>query len=814
MPIRSQSGLEYLSIVVAALVAMGMMYGYVESYKYWQEIDYRFSSILSQIEDSAEAVFLMGPPSRQTLNLYIPGYVDESRTFISNNTINYGVYTPAGTQDMFKVFDFCVKGELPTREGYYKINIVSVGKCVVIDYENIFVEPNSLNLSILLDTNVSKRFDIISLFPDEQNISIVVEGDISSYVDIDSDSVGRQSSIVHNFSPGEVFQLPITFFGDSVGEYGGELKVGNITVPLWLFVVTNQYIPPSIYNTTSNSTVVRLGTPICINATVEKGSEPIDSVWTTLLEPRGCWTLNGSCSDLCTSSSIVSVPTYNFSGCNETCNPSSELYQGQGVCSDDGSGSCYHLFNQISGYSKCIAQSHCSQCEGTPLPCSSIQNCSSCGCDGGSVPTVVWSDTLATDDGWQPWGLFGGIIYSGSRNCALDGNSYCMEATWWPTQYTIDKSKPLDLSSCSPGSATFTIGHVWEEGSLERNDCMRVYFSNDGGRRWSFAGTIFCDDLPRPIRYSIPIDDSFLTTKFLVRIEKSGFTWREHAYLDDFSITCSLSHCTGTPSPCSSHSDEESCSYCGCNWMEGYNWTSTELVQGYSSYEECVWDPNGVVPTNITLYDYGPWCSGNVGDKAYGAEYIMNYAGNNTLKAGYVNDTTGYTDEDLVNINIEVVPHTNTTVFFEDFVPTPYYNYNWTREGTDWDSRDNSNCHSIGGCAHSDWFCDEQHDWIETRDNLINLSTANNAYVSLYIREDVSFDIGEYFRVWCHDGSSWVKIYEEDMGEWTNNGQYHKREFVVASSCLISNAKFRITSQSNSKNEDLYIDDFKVVMES
>ncbi len=814
MPFRAQAGLEYISIVVAALVAIGMMYNYVDSYKYWQDVDYRFSSILSQIEESANSVFLMGPPSRQTLDLYIPGYVDPSHTFIANNTVNFGVYTPAGTQDMFKVFDFCVRGELPTEEGYYKINVVSVGKCVVIDYENIFVEPDSINVSILLDTTITKSVDIISLFPEQQNLSITVVGSVAQYVDIDQELPGRQSSIVHSFSSGEVFQLPIVFFGDSAGEYVGELQVGNRSVLISLLVVTNQYIPPSIYNTTSNLTTVHVGAPICINATVEQGTEPIDSVWATLLEPKGCWTLNGSCSDLCNHSSIETIPIYNFSGCNESCTPISELYVGNGECSDDGGGSCYYLFNQNRGYSKCIAEGHCSLCEGTPLSCSSIQNCSSCGCDGSTVPTVVWSDNLATDEGWHPWGFFGGIIYSGSRNCALDGNSYCMEATWWPTQYNIYKSKQLDLSSCTLGSATFTIGHVWESGSLERNDCMRVYFSSDGGGRWSFAGTIFCDDLTRPIRYSIPIDNSFLTTKFLVRIEKSGFTWREHAYLDDFSISCSLSYCTGTPSSCSSYSDEESCSYCGCNWMEGYNWISTELVQGYYSYVGCVWDPDGVVPANITLYDYGSWCSGNIGDKVYGAEYVVNYVGNNTLKSGYVNDTTGYVDEDLVNINISVIPYTNTTVFFEDFVPTPYYNYNWTRKGTDWDSMSDSNCYSLGGCAHSDWFCDETNDWIETKDGLIDLSGAVNAYVSLYIREDVSFDIGEYFRVWCFDGSNWIKIYEEDMGKWTNNGQYRKREFVVAPSCLINNAKFRITSQSNSKNEDLYIDDFKVVMES
>ncbi len=155
----------------------------------------------------------------------------------------------------------------------------------------------------------------------------------------------------------------------------------------------------------------------------------------------------------------------------------------------------------------------------------------------------------------------------------------------------------------------------------------------------------------------------------------------------------------------------------------------------------------------------------------------------------------------------------NITVFDEDFSPTPYYYYNWTRKGTDWDSKNNAACHSSGGCAHADGWCDETHDWIVTRNNLIDLSGANNAYLDFWVRSDTSFDHGDYLRVWCYDGSNWVKIYEEDCGDWTTTGTYYHRNADISPACFISNARFKVTIISNSNAEDVFIDDFRIKKE-
>ncbi len=183
--------------------------------------------------------------------------------------------------------------------------------------------------------------------------------------------------------------------------------------------------------------------------------------------------------------------------------------------------------------------------------------------------------------------------------------------------------------------------------------------------------------------------------------------------------------------------------------------------------------------------------------------------------SGYCDNTECYNDcfGSCVNNNCQCAPLINLTVFNEDFNPTPYYNYNWSRLGTDWDSKDNLNCHSYGGCAHADGYCSETTDWIVTNNNLINLSGANNAYLDFWVRSDASFDPGDYLRVWCYDGSNWVVAYEEDCGEWTNTGTYYHRETVIPSQCWISNARFKITIIANSYAEDVFIDDFRIKKE-
>lgn len=102
-------------------------------------------------------------------------------------------------------------------------------------------------------------------------------------------------------------------------------------------------------------------------------------------------------------------------------------------------------------------------------------------------------------------------------------------------------------------------------------------------------------------------------------------------------------------------------------------------------------------------------------------------------------------------------------------------------------------------------------DWILTDPGLIDLSDAVSAMMQVKVKEDSSFDPGDYFTVWCRNaGGSDVKIYEEDGGNRATSITWNTREATVDSSCLIADARFKITQIANNANEDVHVDDFVI----
>lgn len=830
---RSQLSFEYLIMVSIGVIIITLTTIYVNSIINDREVEHGVRSLLSEVSDAAETVALMGYPARQTFTAYVPKYLDENSSYVKNNTVNYGVHQQyTGIRDVFEVFDFCVKGNLPVYEGYYVINVLALEDCVLIDYQDFYVNPTSVNRTFPVNVNITVNFDIINLLIGPANMTITANGSISAITDLDTSTPGRQDYFnLGELSDGEFYFLPVVFYGDSEGVYTGSLYFNSIEVPVWLNVSEIAYYPPSIIDVQTNTTSAGIDDYACFNATIVQGTESINSVWVELGEPFSCWELGGGCDSSCQYNSIASNNYYNDPGCAASCPVSGTFYTVSGSCSIDGSGNCYAGVTAVNRNTTCTQGPSCGNtCSGTPTPCASHTTyCTYCGCDyENSGPGVdKWTEDFSSSNDWSSWSFWGIDYVNDASNCVNDANDDCLRADGFFSDYYLYKQSSEDLSNCESGSAWFYIGHVKENGNLEGNDCMYVAFSNNGGSTWSSNYEIFCNDNPSST-FNMTIPNSYLTNDFRIRIRKrnilASFFSIEEAWLDDFKVHCveSGSGCTGIPNNCNTYTNSTACSNCGCTWSTtAWNWTLAGLTSGYSSYSTCTWETNSQTPNNITLYDTGAWCAGVAGDGVYGVSYQLNSEGVYTLIAGYVNDTTGYTDFYTAGIDINVTTtggggaYTNTTIFFEDFTPSPYYEYNWTRQGTDWDSNSGGNCYGGSGyCAHADHNCDEANDWIATNAGLLDLSTASNAYVDLYVREDTSFDSGDYFRVWCWNGGNWVKIYQEDAGDWNNNGAWNHREFLTDNACLISNARYRITIISNHPHEDVYVDDFRVIMES
>ncbi len=721
---KTQLSIEYLIIISTILIGLTTALYLSQSYITEERVSTSINSIISSISDNAETVALMGYPARQTMNVYVPPNINPNQTYIKNNTINYGVYHQyTGTRDVFELFDYCVKGNLPTREGYYVINILSTGSCVVIDYRNFYINPESVSRIFPKGQSITVSFDIINLLLGEQNMSLTLSGTISSITDLDTSTPGRQTSYDYGtISGGETVTIPVVFYGDNTGIYTGTVYFNNYTVPVYLNVTEEEIVPTTIDNTDVNDTSVYVNETVCFSAEVTNGTHGVSDVWITLEMPsEGCWGINGSCDSSCSYDNLGTIDYYTNPGCNESCNPVGTFYNPSGACSSGGSGNCYKMNNAVSHNTTCTQGSSCeTSCSGTPTLCSglSASDCLTCGCS--------YEDASCT------------------------GSCSCWDVSMWRCQ--------CDSMSCDSFA-------IWCYGSC---DCSQ-------------ASTQDC-------------------------CEAHECTWNPAG-------------CSGTPNDCNTYTTETDCNTCGCSWTSTkWYWTPENVVNGYSDYEECEWcSSSNTTIINLTLSDTGNSCSGTSGDGTYGLDYQLTEEGVYTLISGWVNDTLGNTDNDVVNIDINVTSPsvTNTTVFFEDFTPTPYYDYNWSRQGTDWDSVSGTNCYGgSGDCAHADHRCDENNDWIITNNNLIDLNNANNVFVDLYVREDTSFDNNEYFRVWCTDGTNWYKIYEEDMGGWNNDGVWRHRSFTANNNCFISNARFKITIQANHPHEDVHVDDFRIIMES
>jgi len=193
----------------------------------------------------------------------------------------------------------------------------------------------------------------------------------------------------------------------------------------------------------------------------------------------------------------------------------------------------------------------------------------------------------------------------------------------------------------------------------------------------------------------------------------------------------------------------------------------------------------------------------------------------NASRTDYFGGTVGLsnlTNTTVSNGNVSLVAASgNVTAFFDGFEQVggqPYYNVNWSRQGTDWDEGSGPGLiHEGVSSAHADDQCDETNDWIQTNVSVtsIDLSDANSATMDLWVREDTSFDAGDWFRVRAWNGSAWVVIYEEDTGNWASGGTWRNRWASIPSACLLSDSQFRITIIADNTNEDIYVDEFRII---
>ena len=132
---KSQSAMEYYTIIVLALIILLPLSVYVYQLLYQYGDDTKISlakDAVNELGETADWVFSQGPPARYTFqNFYIPEGIEETR--VENNMILFRVKTSAGTSDIYYNTISILNGSIPSKSGYYPIAVIAKEDNVTIE---------------------------------------------------------------------------------------------------------------------------------------------------------------------------------------------------------------------------------------------------------------------------------------------------------------------------------------------------------------------------------------------------------------------------------------------------------------------------------------------------------------------------------------------------------------------------------------------------------------------------------------------------------------------------------------------------------
>ncbi|NOQ56349.1 MAG: hypothetical protein GQ477_06115 [Nanohaloarchaea archaeon] len=124
---RGQSGLEYMMIVIIAMLLMtpAIQKGTTLLSDMKQETNVmQAKQTINSISDATESVFAQGEPAKITINAKFPENINLSSVGSREVMIRLNSY--GGITDIVNRFDFNVTGTLPQENGYYDIIITAV----------------------------------------------------------------------------------------------------------------------------------------------------------------------------------------------------------------------------------------------------------------------------------------------------------------------------------------------------------------------------------------------------------------------------------------------------------------------------------------------------------------------------------------------------------------------------------------------------------------------------------------------------------------------------------------------------------------
>ncbi|MCK5594227.1 MAG: hypothetical protein KAI18_03225 [Candidatus Aenigmarchaeota archaeon] len=124
---RGQSGLEYMMIVIIAMLLMtpAIQKGTTLISDMKMETNVMLAkNTINSISDATESVFAQGEPAKITIHAKFPENINIATVGSGEVMIRLNAY--GGVTDIVNRFDFNVTGTLPQDNGYYDITIQAV----------------------------------------------------------------------------------------------------------------------------------------------------------------------------------------------------------------------------------------------------------------------------------------------------------------------------------------------------------------------------------------------------------------------------------------------------------------------------------------------------------------------------------------------------------------------------------------------------------------------------------------------------------------------------------------------------------------
>jgi len=125
---KGQAAIEYLVLTGFTLVILMILlvsaYTKISSSETVADVS-TLQNAVSKLKEASDFVYIHGHPTKLTVNVYLPGLIDQSNSFIGNKTINFAAATRAGPTDVWAStrgeigWDLFGSSSLPSTEGYY-----------------------------------------------------------------------------------------------------------------------------------------------------------------------------------------------------------------------------------------------------------------------------------------------------------------------------------------------------------------------------------------------------------------------------------------------------------------------------------------------------------------------------------------------------------------------------------------------------------------------------------------------------------------------------------------------------------------------